>query len=391
MAKGSNRVRFNNNLPGSYRDLFNSRVQPMFSSPSLPSKLTHKSNQIRGVQIVGDFSCPIRGKSAKTEQDESSAAESDSNFSKEPRGKGKEYELLKLGKPTVHTENIDGVSIAPQMHFPSIEFGMLGDRSENLIPISLGVMDSIKRNLDMFGFSVAARGKSGGLALLWNKEIYVDLVSSHIDARVRLSEESEPWRLIGFYGTPDANNRVNPSEIELDEVKKTVPARVTDEMNQKLIEEYSTDERGGREGHVSIKLDMSKAYGRIEWKYLEGMLSKLGFHYEVVSLIMRCVSSVSYTFLLNGSQFGFLSRGRGIRQGDPLSPYLFILCVEGLSCMLYDRESRGEITGVAMARNATRVSHLLFADDTLIFCKATETELRMIRRILETYGKHRVN
>ncbi|KAK4400699.1 putative ribonuclease H protein, partial [Sesamum angolense] len=106
-----------------------------------------------------------------------------------------------------------------------------------------------------------------------------------------------------------------------------------------------------------------------------------------VSLIMLCVRSVTYSFMLNGKQFGFVKPERGIRQGDPLSPYLFILCAEGFSCLLQAKEHNGDIRGVAVTRRAPKVSHLLFADDTLIFSQATKGAMRCIRGILEKYER----
>jgi len=86
----------------------------------------------------------------------------------------------------------------------------------------------------------------------------------------------------------------------------------------------------GNEGLMAIKLDMSKAFDRIEWSCLERIMEKLGFHDRWISLMMMCIKSVSYFVLLNGEPKSLIHPTRGIQRGDPISPYLFLLCNEGL-------------------------------------------------------------
>ena len=90
----------------------------------------------------------------------------------------------------------------------------------------------------------------------------------------------------------------------------------------------------GKEARMAIKLDMSKAYDRVEWVYLEAMMRKMGFNEMWISLTMMCVTTVSYSVLINGEPKGKITPSKGLRQVDPISPYLFLLCVEGLSAIL---------------------------------------------------------
>jgi hypothetical protein len=138
-------------------------------------------------------------------------------------------------------------------------------------------------------------------------------------------------------------------------------------------------------GFMGIKLDMSKAYDRVEWGFLEVVMAKMGFPARWIKLIMECVKTVSYAIVVNGNPVGCIKPSRGLRQGDPLSPYLFLICAEALSSMLTRAERNGVITGVPTSKKGPRISHLFFADDSLLFCKANSVEWRRLTRILDKY------
>jgi hypothetical protein len=142
-----------------------------------------------------------------------------------------------------------------------------------------------------------------------------------------------------------------------------------------------------REGYMAMKLDMSKAYDRVEWVFLEGIMLKLGFHPTWVSLVMACVKRVSYSVLINGEPKGFFYPSRGLRQGDPISPYLFLLCAEGLNALLARASQTKTIQGLAISRGGPKLTHLFFADDSVLFCRANMHECNAIIDILKKYER----
>jgi hypothetical protein len=132
-------------------------------------------------------------------------------------------------------------------------------------------------------------------------------------------------------------------------------------------------------------LDTKKAYDRLEWDYLQKIMIKLGFHMLWVQMIMRMINSVSFLDLFNGHKLESFKPTRGIRQGDPISPYLFLLAAEGLSCLLKSRIQSSNLMCIKVAPSAPIVRHLLFADESWLLFKADRENAEEVTSILNLY------
>ena len=136
---------------------------------------------------------------------------------------------------------------------------------------------------------------------------------------------------------------------------------------------------------VVYKLDIEKAYDHVNWETLFYLLERMGFGERWRRWLKTCVSTVRFSVLVNGSPAGFFGSSRGLRQGDPLSPLIFLLIMEVLSHIMKKIEEGGFIQGFHVRPiNSTgiRVSHLLFADDTILFCDASREQILSIRLAL---------
>ncbi|RVW12452.1 LINE-1 retrotransposable element ORF2 protein [Vitis vinifera] len=155
-----------------------------------------------------------------------------------------------------------------------------------------------------------------------------------------------------------------------------------------LIANEIVDEkkRSGEEG-VVFKIDFEKAYDHVKWDFLDHVLEKKGFSPRWRSWMRGCLSSVSYAILVNGNAKGWVKAARGLRQGDPLSPFLFTIVAYVLSRMLLKAEERNLLEGFRVGRNRCRVSHLQFADDTILFASPREEEVQTLKSLLLVFGQ----
>ena len=114
------------------------------------------------------------------------------------------------------------------------------------------------------------------------------------------------------------------------------------------------------------------------------MMRVMRFLESWISLIRECISSVTYSFILNGKVKVFIRPSRGLRYGDNLSPNFFLICAEGLSSLI-SQAVWGEYSGFKCSHQGPKITHLFFADDSLLFTKATLKDCVIIRNILEHY------
>lgn len=121
---------------------------------------------------------------------------------------------------------------------------------------------------------------------------------------------------------------------------------------------------------MAVKLDFNKAYNRVEWNFLDALMRKLSFDDRWVKWVMKCVAYVDFTMYANGEARTKVFPKRGLRQGDPLSPYLFLLVKDVHSKLIKLEIDSGRLVGMRINRNCPILLHIFFADDAILFSKA---------------------
>ena len=160
-------------------------------------------------------------------------------------------------------------------------------------------------------------------------------------------------------------------------------------LDSVLIANECVDSRGkSRVLGVICKLDIEKAYDHVNWEALLNLLNRMGFGVKWCKWIRTCISTIQFSVLINGSLADIFGSLRGLRQGDPLSPLLFLIMMEVFSRMLRRVEGAGLIRGFKVEGRrggGECVTHLLFADDTILFCDADVEQILHIRLLLLSF------
>ncbi|XP_060962306.1 uncharacterized protein LOC133032394 [Cannabis sativa] len=157
--------------------------------------------------------------------------------------------------------------------------------------------------------------------------------------------------------------------------------------NNVIIQEviHSFNRKKGKEGFFAIKIDLVKAYDRLSWRFIDHVLECSGIPSKFRRRISQCISTTTLNVCLNRGQVGNINPSCGLRQGDPLSPYLFIWAAEVLSRLISQSLDRDLIKGIKLSRGGPVLSHIFFADDLILVGRANLIEANGFWSCLEKF------
>ena len=165
-----------------------------------------------------------------------------------------------------------------------------------------------------------------------------------------------------------------------------IPGRLSSDniiIAQEVI--HSMRNMKGKKGFMAIKIDLEKAYDCLRWSFMIDCLQELRLPDWLLRIVEACISSSSMQLLWNGSKSDVFNSSRGIRQGDPLSPYLFVLCVEKLAHLIQRQVDLGRWRPIRLTKNGLPLSHLFFADDLILFAEIGVDQVEVINECLSIF------
>eukprot|EP00253_Pinus_taeda_P015937 PITA_15937 len=154
-------------------------------------------------------------------------------------------------------------------------------------------------------------------------------------------------------------------------------------VTQEVIHSMKAKKQKG----MMIKLDLSKTYDRINWQYLKEILGSFGFSNRWIKWVHSFISTPNFSILFNGTPSKTFKASRGIRQGDPISPFLFILATEGLGRYLKKERVTDNIKGLRLWGNELPITHQQFVDDIMLFGEPTIREVRNMKKVLDLFAE----
>ncbi|KAL0295423.1 UNVERIFIED_CONTAM: putative ribonuclease H protein [Sesamum calycinum] len=166
-----------------------------------------------------------------------------------------------------------------------------------------------------------------------------------------------------------------------------VPGRSIGDNILLAQEMFSGYNRQGLPMRCALKVDLRKAYDTVEWDFLSAVLHLFGFPDIFIGWIEECVSTPMFSVCINGNPHGFFKGSRGLRQGDPMSPFLFVLIMEVLQLMLQQLIDQNEGFSFHWRCKEIGLFQLCFADDLLLFCKADVVSVQILRHGLDEFAK----
>ncbi|XP_062007342.1 uncharacterized protein LOC133724594 [Rosa rugosa] len=179
---------------------------------------------------------------------------------------------------------------------------------------------------------------------------------------------------------PILTSWISPNQVSF------VPGRhISDNIliTQEILHKCRTTK--GKKGFMVWKIDLSKAYDKLRWSFIHQVLTELMIPDSLTKLIMHCITSTTFQVIVNGDLSSKLSAGRGVRQGDPLSPYIFVLCMENLSHLIQSAVEVGQWKPIQSSKSGPFVSHLFFADDLILFAEASTTQTRVLKKCMDIF------